>query len=108
MQPVAQDASNVSIATEKGTLNITLPTDFVATTIENQAGETNLTLPENANSTIYFNNYGEDVSAEFNFDNVNLNLEGEQPTNPYIVGSGDSGLTLRCNRTINFNWTQSA
>ena len=105
---VAQDASNVSIATEKGTLNITLPTDFVATTIENQAGETNLTLPENANSTIYFNYYGEDVSAEFNFDNVNLNLDGDQPTNPYIVGSGESGLTLRCNKTINFNWTQSA
>lgn len=105
---IAQNASNVSVTTEKGNIQVTLPRDFVALTIENQTGETNLNVFKDVNCSISFNYYGEEQTQEFAFNNVNLNLPDVTPTNPMVLGSGESDLTLRCNKTINFNWLESA
>ncbi len=109
---VSENATDINITAEKGTINLTLPKTFNNVIVANERATTNLSLDDNCACNITFTYFGSDKVEEFKFDNVKLNKtlpEGQEMTNPLLInGGGDNNLTLKCNKTINFSWRESA
>ena len=109
---VSEYASNVVLQTEKGEIDVTLPSEFSSASVINQTGKTNVSMPENGRYTLKFYYYGSLESEadlkNFKFDNVKLNRD-LQVANPLVINNeayDTRTLVLKCNKEINFNWTK--
>lgn len=110
---VGENASDVFVEAEKGTINLTLPKVFESATVANEKGVTNLSLVDSGAYNLTFTYFGDEATvSDFKFDNVKLNKtlpEWQELTNPLpINGGGNGNLRLKCNKTINFSWRESA
>lgn len=107
------NATQVDISTEKGRLNITLPSAFSNVMIANKGGKTYLTLPKNGKYTITCKYYDSDDDFDlstYDFDNINLNLDMPK-LNPIVIENGSSAMSsliLKCNNIVDFAWEESA
>lgn len=110
---INQNANGVEISTEKGQLDIALPSAFSNIVIANNKGIANLTLVENAKYKIKFEYYDSNDEfdlATFDFKDINFNREVTK-TNPLVIDAGGvsaNSLNLKCSGKVNFNWTKSA
>ena len=96
--------SAINLDTKKGTINVSMSDNFYQLVVNNETSTTNILLPTIASVQINFYYYGQTTGDGFTFENVNLNLEGVEPTNPVVLNAGINRIFVKCNRTVNFSW----
>lgn len=96
--------SAINLDTKKGTINVSMTDNFYQVAVNNETSTTNILLPRITSVQINFYYYGQTTGDGFTFENINLNLEGVELTNPVILNAGINRIFVKCNRVVNFSW----